>query len=91
VFSRRARARGAAQLPSPPEVFEPVRRQLSVPHRVLDVSVAKVGLQGARVVPLVDEGEATGVPQHVRMSFEGEPSLDTRTLDHPRKACRGEG
>src|SRR5262249_53384742 len=52
-----------APLISAPEVLEPVRRQLGVPHRVLDILVSEISLQGASVVPPVRQGEATGVPQ----------------------------
>jgi hypothetical protein len=47
----------------PPEVLEPIRRQLRVSDRVLDFAMAQVGLQRARIVPLVGQGEAAGVPQ----------------------------
>ena len=76
---------------APPEVLESGRGQLGVAHRVLDVLVPEIGLQSARVVPLVSQGEPTGVPQHVRVSLEAEPSGDTSALDHARKAGRGEG
>jgi hypothetical protein len=51
----------------PPEVLEPIRRQLGVAHRVLDVLVAKVCLQRPGVVAGICEGEAAGVPKHVGM------------------------
>ena len=41
----------------PPEVLEPIRRQLGVAHRVLNVAVAQIGLERPRVVPAVGEGE----------------------------------
>src|SRR6476469_4566933 len=53
---------------SSPEVLEPVRRQLGVAHRVLDVAVTEVSLQRSRIVALVGQRKATGVAQHVRMS-----------------------
>jgi len=65
-------------------------RQLGVSHSVLDVPVAKVGLQGACIVPLVGESEAAGVPQHVRVCLEAEPRLDTSALNHAGEACRRE-
>ena len=34
--------------------------------------MAEVGLQGAGIVALVGQGEATGVPQHVRVDLEAE-------------------
>jgi hypothetical protein len=36
-----------------PEVLEPCRRQFRIAHRVLDVAVSEVSLQGPRVVPSV--------------------------------------
>ena len=50
-----------------PEIFEPVRRQLGVAHRVLDVLVAEVGLHRPRVCALVGELVAAGMAQHVRV------------------------
>ena len=47
------------------KILEPVGRHFGVPDRVLDVLVAKVVLQGARVVAIVRELEATGVAKHV--------------------------
>src|SRR5262249_5218575 len=44
----------------PPEILEPVRRQLGIAHRVLDVLVPEVVLQGARVVAIVGELEPAG-------------------------------
>ena len=41
-----------------PEVLESGRRQLGVAHRVLDVAVSEVGLQGPSVVPGGDSGES---------------------------------
>jgi hypothetical protein len=52
----------------PPEVFEPLGRQLSVTYGVLDVPMAQLGLQGPGIVALVGQRKATGVAQHVRMS-----------------------
>jgi hypothetical protein len=53
-----------------PETLEAVRCQFSVPNSMLDIAVPQVGLQGARVVPLVGKGVAAGVPEHVRVSLE---------------------
>ena len=63
-----------------PEVLEPARRQLGIAHGVLDVPVAEVGLQRARIVALVGQREATSVPQHVRVSLEAEPGSLTGAL-----------
>jgi hypothetical protein len=40
------------------------RCHLRVAHGVLDILVAEIGLQGARVVALVGQREAAGVTQH---------------------------
>jgi len=40
---------------------------------VLDVPVSKIVLNEPRVCPLVGQGEAAGVAEHVRMGGEGEP------------------
>src|SRR5437868_244056 len=58
-----------------PEAFEPFRRKLGVTHRMLDVLVSEVVLQGARVVPVIGELETTGVAQHVRVDREGHLGL----------------
>jgi hypothetical protein len=57
---------------NPSRSFEPVRRQGRVTHRGDDRSVAEIGLDGARVVPVVGELEPAGMPQHVGMHEEGE-------------------
>ena len=54
----------------PPEVLKPIRRQLGVAHRVLDIAMAKIRLQCPRIMPLVCQGEATGVSKHVGVSLE---------------------
>ena len=52
---------------SPPKILEPLRRELGVAHRVHDVFVPEVVLQGARVASVVGEFVAARVPQHVRV------------------------
>src|SRR5437764_13944478 len=54
----------------PPEVLEPVRRQLGIAHRVLDVLVAEPRLQRAGVVAGIGQGVAAAVPQHMRVDRE---------------------
>ena len=76
---------------APPEVLEPHRRQFRVPHRVLDIAVAEIGLQGARVVPLVGERVAAGVPEHVRVCLEAKIGLGPCPLNHTGEASRREG
>jgi len=52
----------------PPEILEPIRRQLGIAHGVLNVPVAEIGLQGARVVAGICQGEAATVAEHVRVA-----------------------
>jgi hypothetical protein len=49
---------------SAPEVLEPVRRQLGVTHRVLNVSVPEPSLQRPGVVAGIGQRVAAAVPQH---------------------------
>ena len=58
---------------------------------MLDVAVAEVSLQGARVVSLVCQRITTGVPKHVRVRLETKLSLDTRPLDHACEPGGAEG
>jgi hypothetical protein len=55
-----------------PEPLEPIRRQLRVPHRMLDVPVPEVVLDRPRVVAVVGELGAAGVAQHVRVHGNAE-------------------
>ena len=57
---------------------------------MLDVAVTKVSLKRSRVVALIGERVAAGVPQHVGMGLEGQLGCDTRPLDHPSEASRRE-
>jgi hypothetical protein len=57
---------------------------------VLDVLVAKVSLQNPRIVTLVRQREATGVPEHVRVSLEAQFGSATGALHKPDKASRRE-
>jgi hypothetical protein len=52
---------------SAPEIPKPIGRQPGVAHRVLDILVPKVMLQGAGIVAVVGQFEAAGMAQHVRM------------------------
>ena len=53
-----------------PKVFKTRWRQLGISHRVLDILVPEVGLQGAGIVPPVRQCVPTGVAQHVWMHTE---------------------
>jgi hypothetical protein len=65
---------------APPEILEPRRRQFGVPHSVLDVVVAEIGLQGAGVVAL-----AAGMAQHVQVELERHSGFDAGPFHHPRE------
>src|SRR6185437_10373144 len=49
----------------PPKVLEPIRRQLGIRARVLDVFVAEIGLQGAGTMLLVGQRQAASMAQLV--------------------------
>jgi hypothetical protein len=63
-------------------LHEPIRRQLGIANRVLDVAMTEVGLQGSGIMTLVGQRKAAGVPQHVRVSSES-PLLKLRTKFWP--------
>jgi hypothetical protein len=67
-----------------PEVREPAGRQFSIAHGVLNVLVAQIKLDRARILASVRQVIAGGVPQHVRMNRK----LDARCFrgfgDHVR-------
>jgi len=65
-----------------PEILEPRRGQLSIPDGVLDIPVTKIGLQSPRVVPLIGQRVAAGVPEHVRVRLEPKPRPGPYPLDH---------
>jgi hypothetical protein len=52
--------------------------------------MAEPALDRPGVVPLVGEGVAAGVPQHVRVGLELKAGASGRSLDHPGEAGRGE-
>ena len=51
-----------------PEVPEPIRRQLGIAHRVLDIAMPEPRLQRSRVVACVRQCVAAGMSQHVWMN-----------------------
>ena len=55
-----------------PKVFESLRAELGIAHRVCDVFVPEVLLNGPGVLAVARELVASRVPQHVRMDREGE-------------------
>src|SRR5262249_7722285 len=66
---------GSAVLP--PKILKPIRCQFGVAHRVLNIAMPKVGLQGPCVVAGIGEGEAAGVPEHVRVRLQIEAGFRT--------------
>jgi hypothetical protein len=55
---------------------------------VLNVPVAEIGLQGARIVALVSQRVAAGVPQHMRVRLENASlaSVPTRSTVRAKPA-----
>ena len=53
--------------------------------------MAEIGLQGARIVPLVGQRVAAGVPEHVGVGLEAKLGLSARPLDHAGEASGAEG
>jgi hypothetical protein len=69
----------------PPEIPKPIRSQLRVAHRVLNVAVPEPSLQRPGIVPLVGKLVATAMAQHVRMDREWHASPVAETLDQAWK------
>src|SRR5262245_55210500 len=72
----------------PPKILESVGRHFGVPDCVLNVLVAEVMLQGARVVAIVGELEPTGMAKHVRVDGEWHLGGLPDTLDEAVEANR---
>ena len=70
----------------PPKIFEPVGRHFGVSDRVLDVLVAKVVLQGPRVVTIIGQLEPTGMAKHVWVDREWHLGGLPDTLDEAMEA-----
>src|SRR5262245_29508985 len=69
-----------------PKVFEAIGRHFGVAHRVLDVLVPEIVLQGARVVAIVCELKPTGMAKHVGVDREWHLGGLTDPLDEPVEA-----
>ena len=69
-----------------PEIPKPRRRQFRIAHRVLDIPMPEISLQGSGVVSLIGKRLTAGVAQHVRMGLE-QDALISRPVDHPGKSC----
>lgn len=58
---------------------------------MLNIAMAKIGLERAGVVALVGESVAAGVPQHVGVHLEAQLDLGPYSLDHASEPGRAEG
>ena len=72
-----------------PKVLKPSRRQLSIPHRMLNILVAQICLQSPRVMSSICKRVPASMPKHVRVSLEAELRFDPRPFDHPGEAGSG--
>ncbi len=72
----------------PPEIPEPIRRQLRVTHRVLNIAVPEPRLQRPRIMPLVRKLVTAAVAQHVGMDSEGHTRTLTEAPDQGMEALR---
>src|SRR5262249_46671461 len=70
----------------PPKLLESVRRHFGVSDGVLDVLVAKVVLQGPRVVAIIGQLEPAGMAKHVRVDGECHLGGLPDTLDEAMEA-----
>src|SRR6516225_6280384 len=64
-----------------PEVSEPIRGQLGIAHRVLNIPMPKPSLERPRVVAIVRELVAASVAQHVRMDRKGHSGTFAQARD----------
>jgi len=60
----------------PPKVLEPCWRQFRISHRIADIPMPKVILNGSRIVAISGELVARTMPQHVSMNLKGESPFD---------------
>src|SRR5262245_37543445 len=86
--ARRGRRSLACRRQLAPKILEPVGRHFGVAHRVLDVLVPDVMLQGPRVMAIVSELEPTGMAKHVWMDREWHLGSLAHALDEAVEANR---
>src|SRR5262249_54190498 len=72
-----------------PEPRKPIRRKCCVPCGALQVSMAEVVRQRARIVAIVGEFVPGRMPQHVRVNREGKLCGLACSLNHPQKPSCG--
>src|SRR5215472_4066804 len=73
-----------------PKVFETRWRQFRISHRMLNIFVAEVGLQRARVVAPVRQCITARMAQHVRVNYEVEACTFANPLNQPINCPRCE-
>jgi len=73
-----------------PKVFETRWREFRISHRMLNIFVAEIRLQCARVVAPIRQCITARMAQHVRVHTELELSLDAQPRDHLGEARAGE-
>ena len=74
-----------------PEVLEARGRQFGVAHGVLDVSMAEIRREGARVGALVGKPNAAGLPEHVRVGLEAKLGRNAQPRHHLAPPRRRKG
>src|SRR5262245_5530089 len=74
-----------------PKTFEAIRRQSRVAHSRVDRLVPKVVLDCPRVLAIVCELVAAGVPQHVAVNEEAEARGLASPRDHALIASNAQG
>jgi hypothetical protein len=68
---------------SPPKVLETIYGQFGIADGVLDVFMAEIMLERARILAIVRELVSAGVPEHVWVNPEWHFSGLTEALDEP--------
>jgi hypothetical protein len=71
-----------------PKALKSITRQCCIPGRVLDVSMPEISLESPCVDSVVREFISAGMPKHVRVRLDLEPSRTRRPLDHSRESRR---
>jgi hypothetical protein len=66
----------------PPKILKPPRRQFRVFHRVLNVPMPQVELDGARILVRIGQLIPTRMPELVRMHWKAQGGHLTRLGDH---------
>src|SRR5262245_25258571 len=74
-----------------PKISKPVGGKLGVTNRVLDILMAEVVLQRARVMAIIGEFESAGMPKHVRVDREWHLGGFPEPSDHSTEAHRAHG